>query len=87
MVIANLRLALTWDRFSVLMGSALQSGESQRLRYDLSKFPQDWTRRAPKKSYKRQRESRPSRKQEGGYQATKNFLWKSQKHQQIDAVS
>lgn len=81
LVVGNFHLALPWSRFAAAMGSALLSGQDEKLRYDLTKFPREWTMHVPDKKRK-QDTSRASRKRNRGYQATKSSLSKPQKGQQ-----
>jgi hypothetical protein len=83
MVISNLRLALSWDKFAAVMGASLKSKEGEQLRYDLSRLPEEWTRHAPRspprKKWDNTPKSRPSKKRDRGFQITKNTLSKAKK--------
>jgi hypothetical protein len=79
MVISSLRLALSWPRFSSVMGPALRSENGEKLKYDLSGLPREWTKHTPSSPGKKKWESRASRKRDGGFQITKNTLSKAKK--------
>jgi len=60
LVITQLHRALSWNRFSRLLGEALFSEENEKLGFNLRKLPREWTRFAPKP--KQRQGSRPSRR-------------------------
>ena len=69
MVVTHLRLALPWDDFALVMGPALLSREDETLRFDLTKFPEDWTRYGPDRNNKKW-ESRPSKRRDAPYRVS-----------------
>lgn len=82
-VVSNLHLALDWSNFADAMGPALQSTEGEKLRYDLGRLPQKWTRNSPP-PYAKKYGSRPSRKRDRRFQITKSVLSKSKGKQEGD---
>jgi hypothetical protein len=54
------------------MGAALQSSKKEKLIFDLTLMPEEWTKFAP--LVKKKWESRPSRKRDNGFHVTKNTL-------------
>jgi hypothetical protein len=60
LVVAQLHLALPWDRFAQLMGPALKSEKNEALGYNWNELPTEWTRMAPKRLQRR--DSRPSKR-------------------------
>lgn len=68
-VVMALHPVLPWQVFADLLGSALLSGpREQKVRFDLSRLPKEWSREAPRQSERRF--SRPSRKS-SNFNATK----------------
>lgn len=61
-VIVSLYKCLSWERFSEILGTALQSKRDERLLFDWHQLPKDWRKFAPEP--KRRRQSKPSSKQE-----------------------
>lgn len=77
-VISSLYEALSWPRFSEVIGGALRSREGEKLVYNIKFFPKKWTRHAPQKT--RVHPSRGSRKRDRGFQVTKQSLrWGNKK--------
>jgi hypothetical protein len=63
MVVIHLHKALPWSQFAAIMGPALKSTEEEKLGFDLSSLPAEWTRYAPAAGNRKK--SRPSRRQKG----------------------
>jgi hypothetical protein len=76
LVITQLNKALSWDRFSRLLGPALQSTEGEPLGFNWRKLPTAWTHAAPKPSQRA--ESRPSRRHPST-KVTKSFITSPQR--------
>jgi hypothetical protein len=73
LVVTNLRLALSWERFADVMGPCLKSSDGEKLRYDLHKLPKEWTRYSPPSNRKKSF-SRPSKKRDRRFQITKQSV-------------
>ena len=69
MVVIHLQKALSWDHFVTIMGPALLSSQGEKLKFDLTRLPSEWTENAPA-PYSRRKQSSPSKKREG-YGVTK----------------
>eukprot|EP00980_Cylindrotheca_fusiformis_P011892 scaffold2830_cov131-Cylindrotheca_fusiformis.AAC.13 len=75
LVVSNLHLALSWSHFAEVMGPSLKSKEGEKLRYDLYRLPQKWSRNAPP-PFGGKPGSRPSRRRDGRFQVTESVLSK-----------
>ena len=73
-VVTALYKCLDWDDFKDHMGPALLSEQDEKLRFDLSRLPDSWTKGAPKPS--EHRVSRPSRKS-SNFQKTRRVTLRS----------
>jgi hypothetical protein len=87
MVITHLRLALTWESFSSVLGPALLSKKGESLRFDLTRFPSDWTKYAASPKSKNKNSSLPSKKRDVGIPVTKSTITKSRRFSREDENS